>query len=60
MDLEFSFFLTRMNAAYDPLGLSKLVKLNDTRVRIIAVIHSYAIVKVDLTNKRFNDIMNRV
>ena len=54
-----SNLLSRVNSAYEPLELPKLVKLNDSQVPIIVAMHSHASVEGDLAPQHFNEILNK-
>ena len=54
-----SNLLSRMSTTCDILALPALVKLNDYRVRIIAVMHSHACIDGDSAHQCFNEILSK-
>lgn len=48
-----SNILSRANAAYESLGLPKIEKLNDARVRIIVSMCSHSSIEGDLAHQFF-------
>ena len=51
--------MLRINVSYEPLGLPTLIKLNESRVRIIVAMCSYISVDGDLAHQCFNKILNK-